>query len=188
VTRPDDTLLTDRLSLRRFTWDDLPLLLALQSDPAVMEHLGGVKDRPAVEALLRERILAYYDRHPGLGVFATLERASGRCVGFHVLNHMHGESHIQVGYALFADAWGRGYATEMTVRLLGYGFGALRLATLVGVTNLANTTSQRVLLKAGLRRNGERTFLHSAYAGQGPMAWFEAHRDEWLAAAERPDS
>lgn len=174
-----DTLVSERLSLRRFTWDDLDLLVSLNADPVVMEHLGGVKDRTAVETLMRGRILEYYDQHPGLGVFATLERASGRCVGFHVLNHMHGEPHIQVGYALFADAWGHGYATEMTVRLLQYGFDTLGLPTINAITNHANLASQRVLLKAGLRRNGERSFAHPAYADQGSMAWFEAFRGTW---------
>ena len=42
--------------------------------------------------------------------------------------------------------------------------------------------SQRVLLKAGLHRNGERAFAHPAYAPQGPLAWFERDAGEWLAA------
>jgi ribosomal-protein-alanine N-acetyltransferase len=181
VIHPDDSLVTDRLSLRRFTRFDLDLLDRLATDPRVMEFLGGVKDRATTEAMLRVRVLEYYDRHPGLGIWATVERASGRCVGFHVLNHIQGETDIQVGYALFPDAWGKGYATEMTVGLLRYGFGALQLPVIVAITNLANTASQHVLLKAGLRRNGERLFAHPAYADQGPMAWFEADRDAWLA-------
>lgn len=181
MIQPDDSLVTDRLALRRFTLADLDLLDRLASDPRVMEFLGGVKDRAATEAMLRVRILEYYERHPGLGMWATMERATGQCVGFHVLNHIQGETDIQVGYALFADAWGRGYATEMTLGLLRYGFGTLQLPAIVAITHLAHTSSQHVLLKAGLRRNGERLFAHPAYADQGPMAWFEADRDAWLA-------
>ncbi len=176
-----DTLLTGRLSLRRFTLDDLDTLDRLGSDPRVTEFLGGVKSRSATDAMLRTRILEYYDQHPGLGIWATVERASGQCVGFHVLNHIQGETDIQVGYALFTDAWGKGYATEMTKRLLRYGFETLRLPVIAAITNLGNTASQRVLLKAGLRRNGERLFTHSVYADEGPMAWFEVDRDAWLA-------
>jgi [ribosomal protein S5]-alanine N-acetyltransferase len=182
VTHSDPSLVTDRLSLRRFTLDDLDLLDRLASDPRVMEFLGGVKSRATTETMLRVRILEYYDRHPGLGIWATVERASGRCVGFHVLNHIQGEADIQVGYALFADAWGKGYATEMTMALLRYGFDALRLPVIVAITNVDHAASQRVLLKAGLRRNGERLLAHPVYADQGPMAWFEADRDGWLAA------
>ena len=181
MIHPGDTLLTSRLSLRRFTLDDLDTLDQLGSDPRVTEFLGGVKSRSATDAMLRTRILEYYGQHPGLGIWATVERASGLCVGFHVLNHIQGESDIQVGYALFADAWGKGYATEMTMGLLRYGFATLHLPVIAAITNLGNIASQRVLVKAGLRRNGERLFAHSAYADQGPMAWFEADRDGWLA-------
>lgn len=182
VIHPDDALVTARLSLRRFTLADLDLLDRLATDSRVMEFLGGVKDRAATETMLRVRILEYYDRHPGLGIWATVERASGQCVGFHVLNHIQGETDVQVGHALFADAWGRGYATEMTLGLLRYGFGTLQLPVIVAITHLANTSSQHVLLKAGLRRNGERQFAHPAYADQGPMARFAADRDAWLAS------
>ncbi len=174
-----DTLDSARLSVRRFTHDDLDLLARLLGDPVVTRHLGGPKDRAGAEATLRTRALDYYDEHPGLGMWATIERASGRAVGFHVLNHIHGEPDIQVGYALFQEAWGRGYATEMSVRLLRYGFEDLSLPTICAITNLDNTASQRVLLKAGLTRQGERTFSHPALAGEGPMAWFEAHRATW---------
>ncbi len=166
--------------LRRFTLDDLDMLERLHSDPEVMRHVGGVMDRARSEAMLRERILAYYDQHPGLGVWATLERATGECVGMHLINHIKGEPDIQIGYLLFARHWGRGYATEMSVRLLHYGFGELGLAQIVGITDLDNLASQHVLLKAGLRRNGTRNLPHPAYAA-GPLAWFERDRDSWLA-------
>ena len=174
-----DTLESERLWVRRFTHDDLDLLARLLGDPVVTRHLGGPKDRAGAETTLRTRALDYYDQHPGLGMWATLERATGRAVGFHVLNHIHGEPDIQVGYALFQDAWGLGYATEMSVRLLRYGFEDLGLPAICAITNLDNTASQRVLLKAGLTRQGERTFPHPALAGEGPMAWFEAHRATW---------
>lgn len=174
-----DTLESERLQVRRFTLDDLDFFARLLGDPAVGRHLGGVKDRAAAELTLRTRGLDYYDQHPGLGMWATVERATGRAVGFHVLNHIHGEPDIQVGYALSQDAWGQGYAMEMSVRLLRYGFEALELPVICAITTLDNTASQRVLLKAGLTRQGERTFAHPALAGSGPMAWFEAHRATW---------
>ena len=173
---------TERLALRRFTPDDLDTLARLHADPDVTRYLGGVKDRATTEAQMRTRILDYYDQHPGLGVWATIERATGAVAGFHVLNHIQGETELQVGYALFTDFWGRGYATEMTTALLDYGYGTLRLPQINAITDLGNTASQRVLLKAGLVRNGERAFAHPAYAASGPMAWFESYRDSWLAA------
>jgi RimJ/RimL family protein N-acetyltransferase len=178
---PNSLPVTERLSLRRFTPEDLDLLCRMYADEEVARYVGGVKDRAKVQEMLDQRILAYYDSNPGLGVWATLDRASGACVGMHLLNHIQGESFIQVGYVLFREQWGRGYATEMSVALLRYGFETLRLPQIVAITNLPNVSSQRVLLKAGLRRNGERAFAHPAYADQGALAWFERDAADWLA-------
>ncbi len=176
-----DGLLSARLSLRRFTLADLPLLTELNADPEVMRHLGGVNSPQQTRTMLEGRIIAYYSAHPGLGVWATLLRGSGECVGFHLLNHIQGEQHIQVGYRLFRRYWGQGYATEMSLALLRYGYTQLGLPTIVAIADLENHASQRTLLKAGLHRHGERSFPHPAYAPFGPLAWFERSAQDWLA-------
>jgi RimJ/RimL family protein N-acetyltransferase len=177
-------LTTARLGLRRFTPGDLDFLAGLYADPDVTLHLGGPKDRAQTETILRERVLDYYDRHPGLGTWVTVERATGTPVGFHLLNHIQGETIEQVGYTLAKAWWGRGYATEMARAVLRYGFEELALPRISAIANLGNTASHHVLEKIGLRRNGERAFPHPAYAAQGPMAWFELDREDWLADPE----
>lgn len=174
-------LQTERLALRRFTPADYDWLVALYDDAEVMRYGGGVKTPEQVQTVLRERILDYYDAHPGLGVWQTVERATGLPVGFHVLNNIQGESLIQVGYFLLKPAWGRGYATEMASALLRYGFVDLQLPHIGGMTERDNLVSQRVLTKIGLRRNGERAFAHPAYAHAGLMPWFEREAAEWIA-------
>jgi RimJ/RimL family protein N-acetyltransferase len=77
------------------------------------------------------------------------------------------------------------YATEMSIRLLRYGFGELGIERIAGITDLANVDSQRVLLKAGLVRDGERIFAHPSYGGE-PLAWFDRDAASWL--AERGDA
>jgi [ribosomal protein S5]-alanine N-acetyltransferase len=146
----------------------------------VARYLGGVKSRAQAAEMLNTRILDYYDEHPGLGVWMTIERATGEPVGFHLLNHIRGETIIQIGYAVAKRAWGRGYATEMAAALLRYAFVDLKLPSVAGMTSLENHPSQRVLLKIGLERRGERAFAHPDYASQGPMAWFERDADAWL--------
>jgi ribosomal-protein-alanine N-acetyltransferase len=173
-------LTTERLGLRRFTADDLDFLVELYADPDVTRYLGGLRDRANTAELLNTRILRYYEEHPGLGIWMTVERATGTRVGFHLLNHIQGESIIQVGYVLAKRAWGCGYATEMARPVLRHGFLDLGLPRIAGMTSLANHASQRVLEKIGLRRDGERTFPHPAYASEGPMAWFERDAAEWI--------
>ena len=175
-------VVTPRLTLRRFASAEQDLLYRLHGDERVMHYIGGVLDREQSAAIFRTRALDYYDANPGLGIFATLERDGGACVGMHLLNHIQGETLIQVGYLLYPEYWGRGYATEMAVGLLEYGYRMLGLEQIVGIVDLPNLASQRVLEKAGLRRNGERAFPHPAYAALGPLAWFESERESWLAA------
>lgn len=174
--------ITERLSLRPFTPQDLDLLDRLNRDPRVMRYAGGVKTRQQTEEILATRILAYYQQHPGLGSWVTERKEDGACIGLHLLNHIHGESYIQVGYLLYPEFWGRGYATEMCVAVLRYGFTTMGLPRIHAITDLDNVNSQHVLAKAGMRRNGERSFSHPAYADSGPLAWFEADGADWLAA------
>src|SRR5688572_26268755 len=96
----DYWLTTERLALRRFTADDLDWLVELYADAEVTRYLGGTKDGEQTEQMLQGRFLDYYDRHPGLGIWMMVDRASGDRVGFHLLNNIQGETIIQVGFAL----------------------------------------------------------------------------------------
>jgi ribosomal-protein-alanine N-acetyltransferase len=174
-------LTTERLGLRRFGPDDLDWLAGLHADDEVARHIGGTKTRAQCAEMLQHRCIDYYEAHPGLGVWATIDRSTGMPVGFHLLNHIQGEALIQVGFVLARTAWGRGLGTEMAYAVLRYGFADLRLPRIVAIATLTNVASQRVLIKIGLRRNGARAFPHPAYAAAGPMAWFERERDAWLA-------
>lgn len=175
----DFWLTTPRLGLRRFTGDDLDWLAELRADPDVTRFAGGPKDRADSEAWLTGRVLPYYEEHPGLGNWVTISRSSGETLGFHLLNYIRGESHVQVGFFLKPAHWGHGYATEMATALLHYGFTTLDLPQIVGIASLGNLASQRVLEKSGLERNGVRDFSHPVYAGHGPFAWFERDATDW---------
>ncbi len=57
----------------------------------------------------------------------------------------------EVGYALQPAAWGKGYAAEMTSRLVEYGFTTIKANKLVAVVEPLNIPSQKVLEKTGFR-------------------------------------
>lgn len=171
---------TERLALRRMTQDDFEWLVAFYSEDEVARYLGGVKTRDQVAELLKTRVLEYYEKNPGLGMWMTVERATGAPIGFHLINNIQGETIIQIGYGLLKPAWGKGYATEMASALMRYAFEELKLPTMAGIVSLPNVASQRVLTKIGLERRGERSFAHPAYASMSPMAWFEIERENYL--------
>jgi ribosomal-protein-alanine N-acetyltransferase len=104
VSKSQFWLTTERLALRRFAAADLDWLATLYSDAEVMRYGGGPKDRTKVAELLNVRILQYYDLHPTLGIWLTIDRSTGTALGFHLLNHIRGESLVQVGFFLSAQA------------------------------------------------------------------------------------
>ena len=117
----------------------------------------------------------------------TVERDTGACIGFHVLNHIRGESIIQVGFTLVKSAWGKGFAAEMAAAVLRYGFVDLKLPRIAGMASLKNYASQRVLLKIGLTRRGERVLSPSRLRLGRPDGLVRRDGVEWLAdRAPRP--
>ncbi|MER7267481.1 GNAT family N-acetyltransferase [Micromonospora carbonacea] len=147
---------TGRLRLRRFTGADADALTELDADPEVMRYLTGGRPTPAevVRGELLPRLLAGYDRHPGLGRWAAVDRATGMFLGWFALDAPAGAQPVtqaELGYRLRRAAWGRGLATEGSRALLRHAFATVGLARVWAQTMAVNTPSRRVMEKAGLR-------------------------------------
>lgn len=146
----DIFLETDRLTLYRFTPADVETILTLDSDPVVMRYVIPPRTRPEIEKYVAD-VLADYDRFPGLGRWLAHERATGRFVGIWMLKPLQETEHIEVGYRMFEEFWGRGFATEVARALVRHGFETVRLRQIVGITHPDNAASQHVLEKCGLQ-------------------------------------
>jgi RimJ/RimL family protein N-acetyltransferase len=149
----DVFLETERLTLRRFTSDDLELVAELDGDPAVKRYIdnGAAVDRDDLREML-DRWLGYYERFDGYGFWAAIENASGRFIGwFHLRPGEGGPSEPELGYRLRRDAWGRGYATEGSLALIRKAFVDLGAERVSAETMAVNIGSRRVMEKAGLR-------------------------------------
>lgn len=144
-----------RLVLRAFTPADAPAAHELlYGDPEVMRHVGDgpMRDLAATRALL-EAYAAHQARR-GFGFWAVQERGTGALVGDAGLERtVRGE--VELGYTLARAAWGRGYATEAGELCLAEA-RELGLGELVGVVDVRNPGSVRVLEKLGFRPDGER--------------------------------
>jgi RimJ/RimL family protein N-acetyltransferase len=160
---------TARLYLRPLTLADLNTVYQLDSDPEVMRYVLPPRTYEETRAYLHE-VVENYERFPGLGRWAVIEKSSGAFVGIHLLKHLEASGHIEVGYRYFQAYWGRGYATEMTRALLRYGFEQLGLQQMVAITNPDNRASQHVLEKCGLRFQNVQEF----YGGPSRFYTIEA--------------
>jgi RimJ/RimL family protein N-acetyltransferase len=141
---------TERLTLRRFTTDDVELLTELDSDPEVMRFLTGQPtSRDEIENVVLPEILKVYAGHPQLGTF-NAEAADG-FVGWFGLQPTADAKVAGVGYRLNQAAWGRGYATEGTSALIAKAFTELGMEQVVADTMAVNHRSRAVMRRSGLR-------------------------------------
>lgn len=137
--------LPPRVILRRMQEDDIPMLLAMESDPEVMRYSTGVK--PADDARRQELLTWLREPPTRLGHWAII--MDGAAVGWVSLVPLAGTDSIQLAYRLQRAAWGRGYASQAAQQLCEYAWRELELDELVAVVWPDNQVSIRVLEKLG---------------------------------------
>jgi RimJ/RimL family protein N-acetyltransferase len=141
--------------LRRFTPDDVDNLRELDSDPAVMHYINGGRPTPREEIAedVLPAFLRYYQRFPGYGFWAAVEKSTGQFLGWFHFRPRENDAldEPELGYRLRASAWGKGYATEGSRALIHKGFTEFGVRRVVAETMAVNTASRRVMEKSGLR-------------------------------------
>lgn len=139
---------TERLIVRHYTKADAGNFFLLNGDEEVVRYIRPVKTREECDQFLME-VLQYSDDFPLYGRWAVNEKETGDFVGSFALIPIEKTDKMQLGYALLKSSWEKGYATELTHGGLAYTFSKTGLNEIYAVTEIANTASQRVLLKAG---------------------------------------
>ncbi|MGW5748548.1 GNAT family N-acetyltransferase [Amycolatopsis sp. NPDC003861] len=146
---------TERLILRRFTENDADALFELYDDPAVMKYLNGGQpaDRTEIVTLDLPAFLGYYERFPGYGFWAAIEKSTGDFLGWFHFRPRPDDPPDQpeLGYRLHRKAWGKGYGTEGSAALLAKGFTELGVTRVTAFTMTVNQASRRVMEKLGMK-------------------------------------
>ena len=145
---------TERLLLRRFTEDDLDMLVELDSDPEVMRYLTGGPPTPREEIAddILPAWLRYYERWEGFGFWAAIEKSTGEFVGWFHFRPPSGspDDEVELGSRLHRTAWGKGYGTEASRALIRRGFTEYGVRRVIASTAADNIGSRRVMEKSGL--------------------------------------
>jgi RimJ/RimL family protein N-acetyltransferase len=144
---------TERLVLRRLLPSDLPALHALYRDPVVRRYFpDGTRTLEETREEL-EWFLGGHPRHPELGLWATIERATGAFLGRCGLLPwtIDGALEVELAYLIAPTRWGEGFATEAARGIVRHAHGGLGLERLIGLIDPDNAASVRVAEKVGMR-------------------------------------
>lgn len=144
---------TQRLILRRATEEDLEDYCdRVYREPRVMAMLPGGVALRGEEAIARARatMLDSWQRE-GFGPWLVLAKQTMEILGHCGLRRWPESEDVEVLYALYPAAWGRGYASEGARVAVDEGFSALGRARIIGAALPRNTGSIRVLEKLGMQ-------------------------------------
>jgi [ribosomal protein S5]-alanine N-acetyltransferase len=166
---------TVRLRLRELTDEDHAALYEMYQDPRMNRFIGGPPPRrEEYWRRVRETWPAYYARN-GFGLWATVRREDGRLLGRCGLlaQEVDGERHVEVGYALAPEFWGRGYATEAATASRDWAFRTLDVPHVISLIAPDNAASIAVA-----ERNGMRFWKTADFRGHHVRV-YRITRDEW---------
>jgi RimJ/RimL family protein N-acetyltransferase len=168
-----DELETARLRLRLFTPDDLDRMCELTRDPEVMRYIGHGRPFTREETWDNvQRIMSRFRRR-GYGRWALERRDTGVLIGYCGLSSGNPEVGIELAYMLAREEWGKGLALEAGRATLRYGFEALGVASIAGITLRGNSRSHRVLERLGMK------FVLNADYYEFPCDHYAIDRADW---------
>ena len=143
---------TQRLLFRHFEPGDLDALYALYRDPEIRRYFpdGTLTLEETREEL--EYYLQGHPRHPELGLWAAIEKATGRLIGRCGLLpwKLDGQDEVEIAYMIEKSRWGQGLGTEAAQGIRDYAYQKLGLGRLVCLIVAENMASKRVAEKIGM--------------------------------------
>ena len=150
---------TDRLLLREFVEEDAEAFFKLNTDPQVVRF---VPDKPLLSVeqarqILIDHPIADYRKY-GFGRGACILKRTGEQIGMAGLKHLAELGEVDVAYRFLPAHWGQGFATELALASVRFGFNQLGLKQIIGLVMPENIASVRVLEKTGLRYVETATF------------------------------
>jgi ribosomal-protein-alanine N-acetyltransferase len=151
---------------------DLDSLYILYRDAEIRRYFpeGTLTYQETKEEL--EWFLNGHPKHPELGLWATIHKAThqfiGRCGLLPWVIDQHPE--VEVAYLLAKEYWGQGLGTEAAQGILDYGFEQLHLSRLICLIDRENLASIRVATKIGM------SFEREAQDDKGPFLIYSRNK------------
>lgn len=147
-----NVITSDRLILRSAHKDDLDILHRIVfSDPKVMRQAF------YGQTFTKEKAAEFFHSHfdfDGSGTKAGVLslKDTGEIIGFAglIASTELGEQDYEIGFVLGCEYWGKGYATEIGLAQIKYGFEVVGCPRLLGMVLPENEASKAALMKLGM--------------------------------------
>ena len=149
---PEAFLITDRLTIRKFSLDDAPFILELVNDPDWLKFIGDRKVHTLTDAknyIVNSFFMSYTAF--GFGPYLVALKENDLPVGISCLIKRDSLQNVDIGYAFLKAHRGKGYAIEAVMATQNYAHTELDLGTLVAITNSDNLASIALLKKLGFQ-------------------------------------
>lgn len=141
---------TERLHIRPWQEGDRPALKRMVCDPDMMRHVTQGRTWSDGEV---DEILARQARHLdnyGICFGAVVLTGSGEVIGLAGMQP-HDDGQFELGWWIWKDYWGKGYAAEAAQAFVGHARNVMTLDRLVAVIDPSNAASIRVAEKLGMQ-------------------------------------
>ena len=164
-------LQTQRLYLRKFTAEDLPLLYQMLSDPITMHFYPKVENKEGSQKWLNG-ILKNYEK-VGFSFWAAHLKKTEEFVGQvgPLRQEIDGNWEIEIGYMFNRKHWRNGYATESAKTCRDYAFRELNANRVMSMIRPENIAS------SGVARNNNMQVLKT-------VEWHNLKHDIWCITRE----
>lgn len=162
-----DTIVTERLLLRRWKPSDAEALYKFACDPEVGPHAGWPPHKNVEESKMIIRELFTNDY-----TWAVILKESNEpigCMGYYPFGKSNieiGENDAEVGYWIGKPHWNNGYCTEALQAMIHYCYEKKNFQTIWADFFIDNPASGRVMEKCGFKDTGKENYCSNLYHGE----------------------
>lgn len=151
---PFPEMQTTRLLLRQLKKEDAEEILKLRSDENVMRYIGKELETSLWDAVqFINGVNESLNTNNGILWAIDLKENPGKLIGY--IGHwrlIKEHYRAEVGYMLSPEYWKKGIMKEALLKVIDYGFDAMRLHSIEAHISPENTASSRILIATGFVR------------------------------------
>ena len=148
-------LTTERFVLRPIRDEDADAMLAMRRDPEAIRYWGGEPMKTLADARREIDTIRGWVDEDRVAYWIIQTRDDATMLGHVTLFHLDRVNRrAEIGFFVAREHWGRGIATEASLRVIEHAFGAMSLHRLEADVDPDNAPSLALLKKLGFRDEG----------------------------------